>query len=79
MYCVTHPDPDLARAELDAEVEARCRLAFDAGCRLAATVTVCRSGCCFEYDFVVLSPGEKPPAGWTIYEERNGRAVGRSS
>lgn len=33
------------------------------------------------WQFVVLSPGESPPDGfrWTIYEQRNGQAVGRSA
>jgi hypothetical protein len=78
-HCIHRADPDEARAALDAEVADRCRLAFDAGCRLAITTVRCETGCCWAYDFVVLSPGESAPAGWTVYEERGGVAVGRSS
>ena len=77
--CVHRQEPDEARAAFDEEVAARCRIAFDAGCRLATTAISCERGCCWAYDFVVLSPGEKAPAGWTVYEERGGVAVGRSS
>ncbi len=61
------------------DIEARCTLAFDNGCRLAVASVVCPGNCCWAYDFVVLSPGESAPKGWTIYEQRDGRAVGRTA
>lgn len=79
MHHVTNPDPDIARAALDAAINLRCQIAFSGGCRLAVNFARCPDGCCWEYDFVVLSPGESAPRGWTIYEERGGIAVGRSA
>lgn len=61
------------------DIEARCTLAFACGCRLAVAAVVCPTNCCWAYEFVVLSPGERAPEGWTIYEQRNGLAVGRSA
>lgn len=81
------------------EIEARCLIAFAAGCRLAvselnapaADQPFDMSSILFgspppgvvtlTWDFVVLSPGEKPPAGcrWTIYEDRSGTPIGRQA
>lgn len=68
-----------AERRMQENIEARCALAFSCGCRLAVTAVVCPNNCCWAYEFVVLSPGERAPEGWTIYEQRDGRAVGRSA
>lgn len=69
-----------ADEQFAAMIEQRAQIAFAGGCRLAAKHARCEKGCHIGYDFVVLSPGESAPAAdWTIYEERDGRAVGRSA
>ena len=68
-----------AEDKMRESIEARCALAFAAGCRLAVTTVVCPGNCCFAYEFVVLSPGESAPKGWTIYELRGDQAIGRSA
>ena len=70
---------DEARIAFDQEVQARAAIAFAADCRLAIHSSHCGDGCCLTYDFVVLSPGERAPKGWTIYENYGGVAVGRSA
>lgn len=78
MPLIRRASADEAAEAFYEEVQARAQIAFAAGCRLAIHSGRCAAGCCIGYDFVVLLPGEKAPAGWTLYEERDGRAVGRS-
>jgi len=79
MHCVNRPTAAEAEAAFREEITGRCQVAFAGGCRLAVWASSCPNNCCWEYDFVVLSPGESAPRGWTIYEERGGIAVGRSA
>lgn len=79
LHCVNRPTPDECAAAFDAEIAGRASIAFSAGCRLAVHAESCAAGCCRAYEFVVLSPGERAPRGWTIYEERDGRAIGRTA
>lgn len=86
------------RSQLDREIEARCLIAFGAGCRLAVSEINAAADRALDmssilfgsapadvvtltWDFVVLSPGENPPAGcrWTIYEDRSGIPIGRQA
>jgi len=72
---------DAALARFDEQVKSLTEAAFAAGCRLAVTqpVKVMNE---WIWIHVILSAGEAPPAGlgrkWTIFEQRNGMAVGRS-
>jgi hypothetical protein len=68
-----------ATSKMEQDIAARCDVAFSCGCRLAVITAVCPTDCCYGYEYVTLSPGELPPKGWTIYEQRDGRAVGRSA
>lgn len=77
--CVNRPTAEEARAAFEAEIQQRASIAFVGGCRLAIYADHCPDGCCWNYEFIVLSPGERAPRGWTIYEERDGRAVGRTA
>lgn len=70
-----------------AQIEALSAAAFAAGCRLAITkpeliMNPHTLGYDFQWQHVILSPGESPPRGlgrvWTVYEQRNGIAQGRS-
>lgn len=79
LHCVNRPTAAEAREAFDAEIQQRASIAFAGGCRLAIYADHCPAGCCWNYEFVVLSPGEAAPKGWTIYEQRDGRAVGRSA
>lgn len=81
---VTGADMDDAMARLQASIEARCAVAFACDCRLAARLARTEwpwpnKKVRFSYEFVILSPGESAAPGWTIYENRVGRAVGRSA
>lgn len=81
MRTVSAPSKEEADAALMAEIEAAAAIAFTCDCRLAACVvsqTHDARGHRYDWDFVVLSPGESPKnRGWTIYENHGGRAVGR--
>jgi hypothetical protein len=77
--------PEVRRASLEeltgafeAEVLVRCAIAFEADCRLAVFMTSAGEEA-ITYEFVVLSPGEAAPRGWTVYENRDGVAVGRTA
>lgn len=76
----------LTRDELStkviAAIQQHCAVAFAADCRVAMrwrfsdppALTV-------EYQFQILSPGERPPTGngWEVFENHSGIAVGRTA
>lgn len=81
--------------EFDTRVAVLCATAFACGCRVAISgpsprmipTARGRHGLVdtrveMDFEFVMLSPGERPPAThqvWTIYECRDGMAVGGSA
>lgn len=90
-----HPELAKAmRAAYQRQVDDLCLIAFDAGMRVAIEDGSARLPNSDDFDppysaedalhlrwtFVMLSPGESPPAGrhWTIFENRAGTPVGRS-
>lgn len=80
MHLITSTDLATADEQFAAKVEERAQIAFAAGCLLAVKHARCAKGCHIGYDFVVLSPGEKPPADdWTVCENHAGRAAWRSA
>lgn len=82
MPVVTGVTPEEAEKAMRAAIEAHCLIAFACGCRVAIQfLSATNVGqCVITYNFVVLSPGERAPdgRGWEVYEQRDGRAVGRS-
>lgn len=82
VHRMTKADGHELETEFNADMQRRAMIAFAAGCRLAVFVQGVHQeagGFVITYDFVFLSPGEKASPGWTIYENRDGRAVGRSA
>jgi hypothetical protein len=79
MLSIRNEDPEMAEAKVRAHLETQLAIAFGAGCRLAAIRVSCEHECCWDYDFVVLSPGESAPEGWTIFENHSGTAIGRTA
>jgi len=78
MPALSRPTLEELTEAFEDEVAARCAIAFAGDCRLAVLIRAATERQ-IVYEFIVLSPGESPPgSGWTIYENRNGVAVGRS-
>lgn len=81
MPFLTAHSPDELVAATFTTVERLCAVAFAADCRLAIRwrLTSIVAMMC-EYEFVLLSPGELPPAGegWEVWENHSGRHVGRA-
>lgn len=82
---------DAMRERYEAELNLRLAVAMQSGFRLAAepfrpdlfgfvgrlpTPTDIAQ---VSWEFVMLSPGERAPRGWTLYENRGGIAVGRTA
>lgn len=77
MYEVRRQSAEELQQAFRDEVAWRCAVAFAAECRLAILVRSIQQ-CALTYEFIVLSPGERPPGkGWTIFEDRGGVAVER--
>lgn len=85
MPFVTGLTKDEIVAAIQEATDRHCADAFAADCRLVIrwnVTNLClnRYPMTIEYQFVVLSPGEKPPPGhgWELWENHSGRAVGRA-
>ncbi len=81
MPFLTAPTPDELIAATFETVERLCAVAFMVDCRLAIRwrLTSITALTC-EYEFTILSPGEKPPEGegWEVWENHSGRHIGRT-
>lgn len=81
-----HPD-QVVQVAFDARLATLTAVAFMADMRLAVSIKGLRpvghrpGFWEYDFDYIVLSPGEVPPRDrvWTIYENHSGRAVGRSA